>query len=123
MFLPVAAADYAARATGLPLTEVRALDFTALVAGNVALIVLYRPGKTVAQVLRARNLPFVIAAIAIFAMLAIGTRTEAVGRWLDFAPPPWPAWCAALLVPLLIAAALKGLLPHAAGKSRTLRHR
>jgi len=123
MFLPVAAADYAARAAGLPLTEVRALDFTALVAGNVALIVLYRPGKTVAQVLLARNLPFVIAAIAIFTMLAIGTRTEVVGHWLDFAPPPLPAWCAALLVPLLIAAALKGLLPHAGGKARTLHPR
>lgn len=112
MFLPVLSADLAARALGWPLAEVRALDFTALVAGNFALIVLYRPGRTVRDALASRNLPFVIAGIAIFVLLAAGTRSVAVGSWLDFSPPPWHAWFAALLAPLLLAVGLKNVLAH-----------
>jgi Ca2+-transporting ATPase len=110
MFLPVLAADYFARSSGWPPAQLRALDFTALVAGNLGLIVLYRPGRTVLHVLAARNVAFVAAATAILALVALGTRSEAIGRWLDFAPPPWTAWFAALLVPLLVAAVLKRAL-------------
>jgi Ca2+-transporting ATPase len=113
MFLPVAAVDYAARRVGWPLTEVRALDFTALVAGNLALILLYRPGRTVLDVLASRNLPFLVAGSATLVMLTLGTQNEAVGGWLDFAPPPFLAWAGALTIPFLLAAGLKGFAGYA----------
>jgi Ca2+-transporting ATPase len=112
MFVPVATVDYAARALGWPLAEVRALDFTVLVAGNLALILLYRPGRTMVEALATHNLPFFVAGAATLVMLALGTRSEAVGRWLGFVPPSWLAWFAALLVPLLLAAGLKRLIGH-----------
>jgi Ca2+-transporting ATPase len=90
--------------------EVAALDFTALVAGNLGLIVLYRPGRTFLHALATRNLPFLIVATATLGMLALVTRTRAVGRWFAFAPPSWPAWCLALIVPILFAAMLKSLV-------------
>ena len=110
MFLPVLAADFMARSQGWPVNQVAALDFTALVAGNLALIVLYRPGHSFLGVLRTRNLPFVVVAAATLAMLALVTRTDAAGHWLDFAPPPWEAWWLALCVPMLLAALLKSLV-------------
>jgi len=110
MFLLVLAADVLARHLGWPVQEVAALDFTALVAGNLGLIVLYRPGRTFLHALATRNLPFLIVATATLGMLALVTRTHAVGRWFAFAPPSWPAWCLALIVPILFAAMLKSLV-------------
>jgi Ca2+-transporting ATPase len=110
MFAPVLAADLLARRLGWPVAQVAALDFTALVAGNLALIVLYRPGQSFLRVVTRRNLPFFIVAAATLAVLTLVTRTDAGGQWLAFAPPPWPAWCVALLAPILFAALLKPLI-------------
>jgi Ca2+-transporting ATPase len=110
MFAPVLAADVLARRLGWPVAQVAALDFTALVAGNLALIVLYRPGKSFLRVVTRRNLPFFIVAAATLAVLTLVTRTDAGGQWLAFVPPPWPAWCVALLAPILFAALLKPLI-------------
>ena len=110
MFVPVAVVDYAARSLGWPLAHVRALDFTALVAGNLALIVLYRPGRTLRDAMASRNVPFLVAGGATLAMLTLGTRSEAAGAWLNFVPPPWPSWIAALTAPFLLAVALRGFM-------------
>jgi Ca2+-transporting ATPase len=84
MFAPVLSRPTClARRLGWPVAQVAALDFTALVAGNLALIVLYRPGKSFLRVVTRRNLPFFIVAAATLGRAHPGhAHRTAGGQWL-----------------------------------------
>jgi Ca2+-transporting ATPase len=107
MFVPVLTADLVARHWGWPPAQVAALDFTALVAGNLALILLYRPGDTLVGAAMGRNGAFTIVAIATLAMLVPTTRVASTAAWIGLTPPPVAPWIAALVAPFLLAAVLK----------------
>lgn len=94
-------------ARALPTPELAALAFTALVAGNVSLIILYRPGRSLWQTLRQQNTAFVAIAGLAPVALTLVTRFDGVARWLNFAPPPWAAWLLVIALPVLVAAVLK----------------
>ena len=97
--------------TGLALAspQLAALAFTALVAGNLGLIVLYRAGRSLWHTLCQPNPAFWVVAPLTLALLALVTRFEPVARWFGFAPPPLEIWLLALLVPLAAAGLLKSV--------------
>jgi Ca2+-transporting ATPase len=103
MFAPLLAIDFLARRAGLALGEVAALDFTALVAGNVALMATYRAGPSLLRAAMGAGRPFKIAVVATLAVLVLVTRVPVAAEWLAFAPPPLAWWCGALLAPLAVA--------------------
>ena len=107
MFAAVVAVYAMGQASALPASQVGALAFTALVAGNLGLIVVYRAGRTVRQTLRARNPAFVAVATGAMAMLTIVTQVQGPARWFGFEPPPTGLWLVAMLLPLAGAALLK----------------
>ncbi|MGO4550430.1 cation-translocating P-type ATPase [Lysobacter sp. 2RAF19] len=107
MFAPLLAIDQFARRVGFPTVQVAALDFTVLVAGNIALMATYRPGKSLLDAVVGRSRQFRIAAIATLLLLVLATRVAPVSRWLDFAPPAIAWWLVALLAPFATAAALR----------------
>ena len=85
----------------LPAAELGALAFTALVAGNLGLIVLYRAGASPLASLLQRNLAFWIVSVSALSVLALITRFEVPAAWFGFVPPPIDAWLLALLLPPL----------------------
>jgi len=90
----------------LPATQLGALAFTSLVAGNLSLIVLYRAGASPLVSLRQRNSAFWIVSLAALSVLALVTRFDLPAAWFGFAPPPIDAWLLALLLPPLITVLL-----------------
>jgi P-type Ca2+ transporter type 2C len=95
------------RVLSLPPTQVGALAFTALVAGNLGLIVVYRSGASLWHTLRMPNAAFAVVAAGAMTMLTIVTRVPVPARWFGFEPPPTAPWLLALLLPLAVAALLK----------------
>ncbi|MDR0181974.1 cation-translocating P-type ATPase [Lysobacter arvi] len=91
--------------------QVRALTFSALVAGNLSLIVLYRTGNTLVETLRSRNPAFWAVAASSLVLLMLVTFLPALAPYFQFAPPPWPLWLIALALPTVIAAWLHLLQP------------
>jgi len=75
-------------AQALPAAQVGALAFTALVTGNLGLIVVYRAGDSLWQTLRARNRAFAVVsalALAVCLPLAVAALLKA-GRREPAAP-------------------------------------
>ena len=107
MFAAVAAVLAWAGHAGLPAAQRGALAFTALVAGNIGLIVLYRGDGSLRRTLAMRNRAFWIVAAGALALLVAISWVGPLAAAFRFAPPPLPAWCAALVAPLLLAAAMK----------------
>jgi P-type Ca2+ transporter type 2C len=67
-----------------------ALAFTALVIGNLTLIVSYRSGGSLWQALGQPNPAFATVASFTLALLAAITLLPGPGAWFGFAPPPLP---------------------------------
>ena len=109
MFAIVVAVYAMATALALPSTQLGALAFTALVAGNLGLILLYRAGTSLWNTLRQPNIAFWVVAPVTLVVLVLVTRFESPARWFGFAPPPAGPWLLALLLPLLTAALLKAI--------------
>jgi Ca2+-transporting ATPase len=107
MFAPLLAIDLLARSAGLPAQQVAALDFTVLVAGNVALMTTYRAGTSLLHAALGPSRQFRVAIVAIGTLLLLATRVPAAAGWLDFATPPLGWWCAALALPFAVAAILR----------------
>jgi Ca2+-transporting ATPase len=95
-----------AMADGLPHAQLAALSFTALVAGNLGLILLYRSGGSLWQSLRQPNPAFWIVAVGALALLGAVTWLASPSRWFGFAPPPTGLWLLALALPLAFAGLL-----------------
>jgi Ca2+-transporting ATPase len=109
MLLVLVALYAAAQAQSLAAAQVGGLAFTALVAGNLGLITLYRAGGSLSATLRQRNDAFWIVSVLAWLLLALVTRLPAAARWFGFAPAPLPWWLLAVVLPLLVAAGLKRL--------------
>jgi P-type Ca2+ transporter type 2C len=107
MFAAVVAVYLVGNALALPSAQVGALAFTALVMGNLGLIVVYRSGGSLRSTLRMPNAAFGVVAIGAFAMLTIVTRMDQPAGWFGFEPPPLAQWLFALGLPLAVAALLK----------------
>ncbi|HWS76758.1 MAG TPA: HAD-IC family P-type ATPase [Thermomonas sp.] len=107
MFAAVAAVYAIASTLALPAPQVGALAFTALVTGNLGLIVVYRSGASLWQTLRARNRAFGVVAAAAMGVLLLVTRLPRPADWFGFEPPPLAPWLVAMLLPLAVAALLK----------------
>ncbi|MBF6024833.1 cation-translocating P-type ATPase [Lysobacter niastensis] len=91
---------------GLTDPQLGALAFTALVIGNLGLVVLYRTGETVWATLRARNPAFITVATLAMVILVAVTRLAGPSSWFGFSAPPWGLWLAALALPLTMVALL-----------------
>lgn len=103
-------AVYALGSTNLlPSAQIGALAFTALVAGNLGLIMLYRSGTSLWHTLRQPNPAFWIVTLAAMVLLVVVTRIDLPARWFGFSPPPNGLWFIALLLPLAVTLLL-GLL-------------
>ena len=107
MFAPLLAIDLLTRRAGVPAQQVAALDFTVLVAGNVALMATYRSGKSLLHAAMGPGRPFRIAIVAIGVFVLLATRVRDVAVWLDFEPPPLGWWWVAVALPFAFAAILR----------------
>ena len=107
MFAAVAAVYAMGQSLSMPAGQVGALAFTALVTGNLGLIVVYRAGTSLWQTLRTPNLAFAVVSAAAVCMLVLVTRLPLPAGWFGFEPPPLGPWLAAFLLPLAVAAVLK----------------
>jgi Ca2+-transporting ATPase len=107
MFAAVVAVYAMGHVLSLPAAQVGALAFTALVTGNLGLIVVYRSGGSLWNTLRMPNAAFAVVAAGALMVLAIVTRLPMPARGFGFEPPPTAPWLFALLLPLAVAALLK----------------
>jgi Ca2+-transporting ATPase len=107
MFAAVVAVYLMGNALALSPAQVGALAFTALVMGNLGLILVYRSGGSLRSTLRMPNAAFGVVATGALAVLAIATRADGPASWFGFEPPPFAPWLLALLLPLIVAALLK----------------
>jgi Ca2+-transporting ATPase len=109
MFVAVAAVYAFGRSQALAPGQVGSLAFTALVAGNIGLITLYRSGGSVLATLRNRNLAFTVVVLAGLVLLVVVTRLPVPASWFGFSPAPLRWWLLAAALPLALAAVLKDL--------------
>jgi P-type Ca2+ transporter type 2C len=103
MFLVVAAIYLVADLMALPAGQSAALAFTALVAGNLGLILLYRSGESVIARLRQPNAAFWVIAVFAIGFLFLATQVATTAEWFRFSPPPLGAWLLALGIPIAVA--------------------
>ncbi|HEY9400184.1 MAG TPA: cation-translocating P-type ATPase [Luteimonas sp.] len=107
MFAAVVTVYLLGNTLALPPAQVGALAFTALVMGNLGLIVVYRSGGSLRSTLRMPNAAFGVVAMGAVTMLTIVTRLRLPASWFGFEPPPLAQWLFALGLPLAVAALLK----------------
>ncbi len=86
---------------GLEAPQLAAASFTALVAGNLGLIVLNRADAPGQHWWRQSNPAFWTIVVAASSLLVIVIGLDAPSRWFRFAPPPPGFLAAAVLLPLL----------------------
>ncbi|KQZ60072.1 MULTISPECIES: cation-translocating P-type ATPase [unclassified Lysobacter] len=115
----VAAVYFIGLGAVMPTEQVAALSFTALIAGNLGLIVVNR-GFTQAHWLGRTSKAFWVLVLSALGMLFLITRFEGPGVWFRFTPPPIGLSCLALLMPLAALGAIE-LARRALGTKR--RHR
>ena len=106
MFAVVVLVYAIGRAGMLPPSQSGAAAFTALVTGNLGLILLYRSGTSLWHALHQRNVAFWVVVVAALAILVAVTWFEIPAGWFGFAPPPFGLWTLALLLPPLAAVLL-----------------
>lgn len=108
VFAAVAAIYALGRASEVSVPQLAALSFTALVVGNLGLIVVNRAGAAHRRWWRQSNPAFWMVTLSALCMLFLITRFEGPGRPFRFAPPPLDLSLAALLLPLLGLALIEG---------------
>jgi Ca2+-transporting ATPase len=99
VFAMVASIYVLGRTQGLPHPELAALSFTALIAGNLGLIVVNRAGTAYHRWWQQSNPAFWAVTLAALGMLFWVTRFEGPGELFRFAPPPPGLSILALLLP------------------------
>lgn len=101
-FLAVACTYLIGLWLALPSPQVAALAFTALIAGNLALLVINRGTRT--HQAMTKNAAFLAVAAGALLLLATVTRLPAAGVWFKFEPPPLTVQTLAFLLPWLLLA-------------------
>ena len=109
MFALVLAIYLAATFHALPAPQLAALSFTALVAANLGLIVLFRAGGSWTETLRIANPAFWVVAVVTLVLLSAVTWMPRAAHVFGFSAPPFAWWAASLAAPLLLAAALNAI--------------
>jgi len=109
MFAVVAALYAFGRSQALTPGQVGSLAFTALVAGNIGLITLYRSGGSVLATLRNRNVAFSAVVLVGLMLLVVATRWPTPASWFGFSPAPLRWWLLAAGMPLALAVVMKNL--------------
>lgn len=120
VFAAVAAVYILGRASGISSAQLAALSFTALVIGNLGLIVVNRAGAAHRRWWRQSNPAFWIVSLSALSLLFLITRFEGPGHPFRFAPPPLDLSLAALLLPLLALGLIegwRGIRIHAAARA------
>ncbi len=115
MFLVVVAVYAIGIWQALPAPQLGSLAFTALVAGNLGLITLYRSGASMLTTLRHRNVAFWVVAAMASVFLVLVTQVADPARWFGFAPAPLGLWLLAVALPLSAVVLLKRM-GHRAGR-------
>ncbi|MBH2009486.1 MAG: cation-translocating P-type ATPase, partial [Xanthomonadaceae bacterium] len=100
MFLAVALTYLLGVRAGLPDAQLAALSFTAIVTGNLFLILLHRSGGSIWRALRTPNAAFWIVAAAASAVLALAILHPAVAALFGFVRPPGQLLAVAVALPL-----------------------
>ena len=106
MFLAVALTYLLGVRAGLADAQLAALSFTAIVTGNLFLILLHRSGGSIWRALRTPNAAFWIVAVAASGVLALAILHPAVAGLFGFVRPPGLLLAAAFALPLLAILAL-----------------
>ncbi|QSX77768.1 cation-translocating P-type ATPase [Agrilutibacter solisilvae] len=107
VFALVTAIYLLGRSKGIATPELSALSFTALVAGNLGLIVVNLSRKARSHWWRIRNPAFWMVALSALGLLMIVTRLQGPGNWFGFAPPSWEMTILSLVLPLVGLALLE----------------
>ncbi len=101
VFAAVAGIYAYGRGIDLPQPQLAALSFTALVTGNLGLILLNRSGASLWAALRRVNSSFwLVSGVALGLLLAV-TRMEIPAHWFRFAPLSLDMTLMAMLLPLI----------------------
>jgi Ca2+-transporting ATPase len=108
VFAMVAAVYVLGRVEAVSAAQLAALSFTALVVGNLGLIVINRVGSTRRRWWRQSNPAFWIVTLSALGLLVLITRFEGPGQPFRFAPPPLDLSLVALLLPLLALGLIEG---------------
>lgn len=108
VFVAVAAIYALGLASEVSTPQLAALSFTALVVGNLGLIVVNRAGAAHRRWWRQSNPAFWIVTLSALSLLFLVTRFEGPGHPFRFAPPPLDLSLAALLLPLLVLGLIEG---------------
>jgi len=108
VFAMVAAVYVLGRVEAVSAAQLAALSFTALVVGNLGLIVVNRAGSTRRRWWRQSNPAFWIVALSALGLLLLITRFEGPGVPFRFAPPPLGLSLIALLLPLAALGLIEG---------------
>lgn len=108
VFAAVAAIYALGRASEVSTPQLAALSFTALVVGNLGLIVVNRAGAAHSRWWQQSNPAFWIVTLSALSLLFLVTRFEGPGLPFRFAPPPLDLSLAALLLPLLVLSLIEG---------------
>lgn len=91
----------------LPVPALTVLAFTALVVGNLGLIVRHRPRGSLLQTLQLpTTASVVITGLALTALLPV-TRLGAVASWFGFSPLPLSDWLLAVSLPVVAVVLMK----------------
>jgi Ca2+-transporting ATPase len=106
MFLPVALTYAFGTRAGLPDAQLAALAFTAIVVGNLFLILLHRSGTSIWRALHTPNPAFWIVVAGATSLLALALLQPAVAGLFGFVRPPMPMLALAVGLPLLMVIAL-----------------
>jgi Ca2+-transporting ATPase len=108
VFAAVAAVYALGRASEISAAQLAALSFTALVIGNLGLIVVNRAGAAHRRWWQQSNPAFWIVTLSALSLLFLVTRFEGPGHPFRFAPPPPDLSLVALLLPLLGLGLIEG---------------
>ncbi|MFC5577934.1 cation-translocating P-type ATPase [Lysobacter niabensis] len=108
VFVAVVAIYVLGRVDEVSAAQLAALSFTALVIGNLGLIVVNRAGAAQRHWWQQSNPAFWIVTLSALGLLFLITRFEGPGRPFRFAPPPLNLYLAALLLPLLVLGLIEG---------------
>ncbi|TWI12477.1 Ca2+-transporting ATPase [Lysobacter ruishenii] len=116
MFAMVAATFLFATRSGVTHAQASALAFTAVVVGNLALILLHRSGGTLWRALCTPNLPFWAVVIATTGVLALAVLHPTVAGLFRFAPPPADLLAMAVALPVAAVVAMDMARHFASGR-------
>ncbi|MFC5525434.1 cation-translocating P-type ATPase [Rhodanobacter ginsengisoli] len=89
------------RHVDLPQAQLASMSFTAVVTGNLGLILLNRSGTSILGALQQPNAAFWLVSCAALGLLMIAIWVDMPARWFRFAPLPPGLMAIALLLPLL----------------------